>query len=86
MMNLGKAIFDAIFWLCGALPQVPDSVRLAVDDVFNIMFDGVNLLDIFVDLDFVIVLIPIAIAILNFDKVIKLVMFILKKIPLLNIK
>jgi len=85
MMNLGETIFDALFALVGALPALPSEIRTSVDTIFNLMFSGVSLASIFIDLHMVKILIPIEIAVLNFDHIIKLVMFILKKIPLIDI-
>jgi hypothetical protein len=86
MLKLGLTIIDIIFTLTGVLPSFPESITGAIDSIFQFMFNGVSLLSIFVDLNVVKVLIPIVIGIINFDKIVKLVMFILKKIPVVNIK
>lgn len=86
MMDIGLFLFDAIYALAGVLPQMPSEVRHVVDAVFQIMFDGVSLASIFLDMDMAKILIPLAIAVQNFDWLMKSVMFILKKIPLLGIE
>jgi hypothetical protein len=86
MLKLGLTIIDVLFVLTGALPAVPEGIENAVDSVFNFMFSGVNLLSIFLDMNVVKVLIPIVIGVINFDNIAKLVMFILKKVPVVNIK
>lgn len=86
MMNLGRVIFDAIFALGGVLPNFSPEVVDAVDTVFGYMFSAVSLVSIFVDMHMVKILIPLVIAIINFDWIIKFVMFVLKKIPILDIK
>jgi hypothetical protein len=86
MMDAGVFLFDAIFALLGILPDFSPEIITAVDRVFEFMFSGVSLVAIFVDFAMVKTLIPFVIAILNFDRIIKVVMFVLKKVPLLNIK
>mgnify|MGYP001337967719 CR=1 FL=1 len=86
MIELGVTLFDVIFALLGVLPQMPEQGVAALDFVFNLMFDAVALAGIFIDFSFVKLLIPLAIAIFNFDHIVKFVMFILKKIPILGIE
>lgn len=86
MMDLGLILLDIIYSMLGVLPSFSPEVTSAVDGMFSIMFSGVNLVGIFVDLRMIKILIPITIGIIHADKIIKLVMFVLKKIPVLNIK
>ncbi len=86
MMELGLGLLDIIYSFLGVLPSFSSQVTNAVDGMFSIMFSGVNLVSIFIDMSMARILIPLAIAIINADKIIKLIMFILKKIPVLNIK
>jgi hypothetical protein len=85
-MQAGLLIFDAIFALLGILPDVPSPVRNAVDGVFDIMFSSVSLVSVFVDFNMIKILIPLTIAILNFDRIFKFIIFAIKKIPLINLK
>jgi hypothetical protein len=50
------------------------------------MYSGVNLLGIFVDLNMVKILIPFVIAILNFDRIIKIIIFTIRKIPFIGVE
>ena len=86
MINLGVSIFDVLMSMLGVLPDLPQAIIDAIDFVFGLMFDAVSLASIFVDFNMVKILIPLAIAIFNFDAIFKLIMFILKKIPILDIK
>ncbi len=86
MLSLGQHIIDVVFALTGVLPDFSSNITGAVDKVFILMFNGVSLVSIFIDMNMVKLLIPFVIAILNFDKIIKAIMFILKKIPILDIK
>lgn len=86
MMNLGLMIFDTVYLLLGVLPNMPELAIDALDTVFNIMFNGIGIASVFVDFRMVKILIPIVIAVLNFENIARLIMFILKKIPILGIE
>lgn len=79
-------ITQGIFALLDVLPSLPDTIINAIDSFFNLIWQGVHLVSFFLPMDTVKVLIPIVIAIVNFDKIWKLIMFIVRKIPFLDIK
>lgn len=87
-----KGLFELIFGLLRIifapinLPQLPASVQSVVDELSSVLKSSVGLLSVFVDLNVLNVLIPVCIAVANFDKVWKVIMFILRKIPFLGIK
>lgn len=85
-MSLSLDLLDILYSFIGVLPSFSSEVTDVVDRMFEILFSGINLAGIFLDMSLVKILIPCAIAIINADKIIKIVMFILKKIPVLNIK
>jgi hypothetical protein len=85
-ISLGIGLLDVIYSMLGVLPDMPAPVVNAVDKMFAIMFDAVGLVGIFVDMSLVKILIPLAIAIINFDKILKLVIFVIRKIPFLSMK
>ena len=86
MLYAGQTLFDLIFMILGILPDLPSSVVSAIDELFNFMFSGVSLVSIFIDIGMVKTLVPYVIAIINFDNIAKIVMFVLKKIPMLAIR
>lgn len=86
MLEVGLFLFNTIFMMLGVLPDVPGPVRNVVDWFFNLVYNAVGLASVFVDFNMVKILIPLVIAILNFDHILKFIMFILKKIPILGIK
>ncbi|MEM3713888.1 MAG: hypothetical protein QXF82_02945 [Nitrososphaeria archaeon] len=86
MVNLGVTLFDVVMSMLGVLPDLPESIIGAIDFMFDTMFSAVSLASIFLDFNMVKILIPLAIAIFNFDAIFKFIMFILKKIPILDIK
>lgn len=86
MIRLGGFIFDVIYAMLGVLPTLPEAGVNALDFIFDTMFAGVSLASIFIDFSFVKIVIPITIAILNFDHIIKFITYLLKKIPVLGIE
>lgn len=81
-----SVIISCLLSISGALPSVPTAVTDIVSFVFDLIYDGYTLASVFIDMDFLIVVVPIAILISQFERVIALVMFVLKKIPFLGIK
>lgn len=86
VIRLGKMLFDVIMVLLGVLPDMHPKVIEAVDIVFGYMFDAVSLVALFIDFDMVKILIPLVIAVLNFDHIYTFVLWVIKKIPILDIK
>lgn len=68
------------------LPQVPVEVTSAVDTFMNLIFDNVGLLGVFIPLGIVKIIIPLWLGIEAFDKVYSLVFWVIRKIPMLNIR
>lgn len=87
-----KGLFELVFALLQIvfapinLPDLPDGIQSVLDEFIQIMASAVGLLGIFVDLSVVKWLIPVVLVVANFDKVWKMIMFILRKIPFLGIE
>lgn len=64
------------------LPPLPVQIQNVLDTVLGYMRDGIGILAWFIDLNYVLVLVPIVIVIINFDKVYRLTMFVLRKLPI----
>ena len=86
VMNLGMGIIDVLFMMLDTLPNFPSKVITVINSVFDLMFSAVNLVGVFLDFSMVRTLIPIVILILNFDKIVKLIIFAVKKIPFIGIE
>ena len=67
------------------LPQFPDEVLITVDKFLNFIFDNAGVLSFFVNLSTVKVVIPVLLILLNFEHIYHFTIWILKKIPMLNI-
>ncbi len=84
VLNLFVGMLELVFgWI--QLPNLPDSIMSIIDTVFGYITGSIGLLGVFVDLDVVMVLIPLAIAVARFDDLWKMTMFVLRKIPFVNI-
>lgn len=84
VLNLFVGMLELVFgWI--HLPNLPDSIMSIIDTVFAYITGSIGLLGVFVDLDVVMVLIPLAIAVARFDDLWKMTMFVLRKIPFVNI-
>lgn len=68
------------------LPSVPAEVTSAVSTFINLIFDNVGLLGVFVPLSIIKVIIPLWLGIEVFDKVYSLIFWVIRKIPMLNIR
>ena len=84
ILNLLKTLLFSVFsWI--NLPQFPEELTNSLNSVIDLIFDNLNLLGFFIRPVTITIVIPVLIILINFDKVYKLTMWILKKIPMLNI-
>lgn len=84
ILNLLKTLLFGVFsWI--NLPQFPEGLTNSLNSFISLVFDNLNLLGFFVRPTTILIAVPILIILINFDKVYKLTMWILKKIPMLNI-
>lgn len=86
ILTIVLSILKIIFTPLPSLPSLPSSFQNAIDTFFNFIFNGANLLDLFVRIDTLKVIGGLVIGALLFEQVYIFAMFILKKIPMLNIK
>lgn len=85
LMELVIGLLDLVFgWV--SFPPMPDAVVSATDFLFTHMENAMGFLWLFVPRELVIIILPIVLVVENFDKVYGIVMWILKKIPFLNMK
>lgn len=84
-----KAIFDLIlgllklvFGLLPNIPDFPDTIMTSLDKVFTTIFDNLDLLGLFVNIDTIKILVPLVIVVVNFEHIYHFTMWIIKKIPL----
>lgn len=84
ILNMLKTLIFAVFsWI--NLPGFPEEMLSGLYGFLDLIFDNLTLLGFFIRPATLTLVIPILIILLNFDKVYKFTMWILKKIPMLNI-
>lgn len=80
ILNLFASAIEVIFgWI--NLPQFPETLVASVNQLEDLMFANVSLLSFFVRVSTVKLLVPLVIVIVNFDKVYRLTMFVIRKLP-----
>ena len=85
ILNLIKNILFLVFgWI--NLPQFPSTLKNGIDTLMGSIFDNLDLVSIIIRWQTLVICIPILIILINFDKVYKLTMWILRKIPMVGIK
>lgn len=68
------------------LPDLPETLETSLNGFLDIIFSNISALGFFVRPATLSIMVPLAIIIINFDKIYDLTMFILKKIPMLGIE
>lgn len=85
LFNLLFGLFQFVFGGL-SLPSLPDQAQSIIDTTLEYMTSMAGIVGLFIDWDYVIILIPFLIAIINFERIWDFIMFILKKIPFLGIE
>lgn len=85
IFNLFKILLFSVFGFIN-LPDFPEELKNSLNQFLDIVFNGINLFGFFIRPSTIQIVIPILIVIINFDKLYKLTIWILKKIPMLNIE
>ncbi len=86
ILRVVLSLLKIIFTPLPALPSLPSSFQNAIDTFFNFIFNAANLVDLFVRIDTLKLIGSLVIGALLFEQIYIFAMFILKKIPMLNIK
>lgn len=81
-----SGILISILSLLPDLPQLPDSILSGLNNFLDLIFNNSGLLGLFIPIPTIKVVVPLIIVIVNFDKIYKLVMWVLKKIPVFGVK
>ena len=85
ILNLFSSALKLIFgWI--SLPELPAEISSVVNQLIEYMNSGMCFVFLFFSIDLIRIMLPLVIVVANFDKVYKLVMFVLRKIPFLGIK
>lgn len=85
VLELCEMLLTIIFALLPDLPNFDSSVLNSLNGFINLIFDNLDLLGFFIDIELVSALIPWLVIILNFEHIYDFIMWIIRKIPILNI-
>ena len=83
--NLLFSLFEFVFSGL-SIPSLPSEAQSIIDTTLGNMTSMAGIVGLFIDWDYVIILIPFLIAIINFERIWDFIMFILRKIPFLGIE
>lgn len=85
ILNLVKVLLSFCFgWI--NLPQVPEAITSSITQFLDLVFNNITLLGFFIRPITFQIAIPLLIVIMNFERLYKLTMWIIRKIPMLSIK
>lgn len=85
VFNLFSSAIKLIFgWI--NLPDLPAEVETVINQLFQYMETGMSFVFIVFDRNLLRIMLPFVLVVMNFDKVYKLVMYVLRKIPFLGIE
>lgn len=86
VLSFGQMIITAILNILDLVPDMPPQAISVLNNFLNIIKTAFNLLCTFVDINMIRILFPIVLIIINFDFVYRVVMWVLRKIPVLGIE
>ena len=86
LLELCDVIVNLVLTVFDLLPDFPEVARIAIDSFMELIFSNCSLLSFFLPIDYCVTVCLCAVAIMNFDKVFKVLMFVLRKIPMLGIE
>ena len=81
-----SGLLISILSLLPTLPQLPESILNGLNNFLDLIFNNVGLLGLFIPIQTIKIVVPLILVISNFDKIYKLVMWTLKKIPIFGVK
>jgi hypothetical protein len=86
MFDVGIWIIEAIMNLMDVLPAFPESLVTALNSFFDLIFNNLTILGFFFPISFAKVIIPMMVVVINFEHIYTFIMWVLKKIPMINVK
>lgn len=77
-------IFSGLQGILSIIPQIPDfpeELTNAIDNFFNLLFSNSGLVGFFVPMNLILIALPLALAIINFERIYNFIIWIVKKLP-----
>lgn len=85
LLNILLSSIEVILSILPDMPSLPDELLSSAYSFIDLIFDNVGLLGLFIPISTIKVVVPLVLVIVNFDKIYKLTMWVLNKIPKLDI-
>ena len=86
LIQAGSFMINALLNLLDILPDMPSQVVSVLNRLLDLFQNSINLFACFIDFNMVKILLPLVILVVNFEGVYKIIMWILRKIPILGIE
>lgn len=85
LLNLIFGLLKLVFgWL--ELPAFPEALTSSINQFFDLIFQNLTLLGFFIRPSTITICVPVLILIINFERIYKFTMWLLRKIPFINIQ
>lgn len=84
-INIVGGLVNLVFSILPNLPSLPTTATNSINSFLDIIFNYAGLIDVFIPLQHIKILIPLILVVVNFEHIYHLVLWVLKKIPALNI-
>lgn len=84
-LNILLSSIEVILSILPDMPSLPDELLSSAYSFIDLIFDNVGLLGLFIPISTIKVVVPLVLVIVNFDKIYKLTIWVLNKIPKLDI-
>ena len=85
LLDILLSSIEVILSILPDIPSLPDELLSSAYSFIDLIFDNVGLLGLFIPISTIKVVVPLVLVIVNFDKIYKLTMWVLNKIPKLDI-
>lgn len=87
MFLFSTKILEIFFSLFPDIPNIPTELQNKIFNFLDMIFsNSENILGLFIRIDTIKIVVPVLILIINFDKIYYLLLWVLKKIPILGIE
>lgn len=78
-------LVNLIFGILPNLPDLPSQAYSSINSFLDLIFNTMGLIDVVIPLQHIKILVPLIIIVVNFEHIYNLIMWVLKKIPILDI-
>lgn len=85
LFNILLSSIEVVLSLLPDIPSLPEELLSSAYSFIDLIFDNVGLLGLFIPISTIKVVVPLVLLIVNFDKIYKLTLWVLNKIPKLDI-